>query len=240
MKHIMHISLLDDTVRDISPEGVMSVRLTNGHGFALRDGESFEDALKRIDGWFDVAVEIDVDPFNQASVTKILIHPDSDLKDTANNRKSFAEQFLQAWATAKKTPRPAAPKPSRNQVVVDFFMTLPESVEAVQSLLKQGQNVVAVLGATGAMVKAYQKTNDTKGLIMTIQEEMVKQGKPLEIGPDGKSCFAYLIWHSTDSIDAPFEAGTVALLDPTDLKMIDLIKSHGLGTKHKKFKLEDV
>jgi len=239
MKHIMHISLLDDTVRDISPEGVMSVRLTNGHGFALRDGESFEDALKRIDGWFDVAVEIDVDPFNQASVTKILIHPDSDLKDTANNRKSIAEQFLQAWATATKTPRPAA-KPPQDQVVIDFFMTLPESVEHVKEFLSQGQNVVAVLGAAGAMIQPYQKTNDTKGLIMTIQEEMVKQGKPLEIGPDGKSCFAYLIWHSTDSIDAPFEAGTVALLDPTDLKMIDLIKSHGLGTKHKKFKLEDV
>ena len=239
MKHIMHISLLDDTVRDISPEGVMSVRLTNGHGFALRDGESFEDALKRIDGWFDVAVEIDVDPFNQASVTKILIHPDSDLKDTANNRKSIAEQFLQGWATAKKTPRPAA-QTIRDQVVIDFFMTLPESVERVKELLNQGLNVVAVLGAKGAMVKAYQKTNDTKGLVMTLQEEMVKQGYPLDIGPDGKSCFAYLIWHSTDSIDAPFEAGTLALLDPTDLKMMNLVKSHGLGTRHKKFKLEDV
>ena len=119
-------------------------------------------------------------------------------------------------------------------------MTLPESVERVKELLNQGLNVVAVLGAKGAMVKAYQKTNDTKGLVMTLQEEMVKQGYPLDIGPDGKSCFAYLIWHSTDSIDAPFEAGTLALLDPTDLKMMNLVKSHGLGTRHKKFKLEDV
>ena len=240
MRHIMHISLLDDAVRDTSTEGVMGIRLTNAHGFAIQEGESFKDALKRIDGWFDVAVEIEVDAFNTAAITKMLIHPDSDLKDTANNRKSFAEQFLQAWATAEKTPRPAAPKPSRDQVVIDFFMTLPESVERVKELLNQGLNVVAVLGAKGAMVQAYQRTNDTKGLVMTLQEEMVKQGYPLDIGPDGKSCFAYLIWHSTDSIDAPFEAGTVALLDPTDLKMIDLIKSHGLGTKHKKFKLEDV
>jgi len=238
MRHVAHISLLDDTVRDTSTEGFMVGRLTGMHGFPIRDGENFEDAVKRA-GWFDVAAEIEVDPFNQASVTKMLIHPDSDLKDTANNRKWFAEQFLKVWATEKRIPR-ATPEPSRNQVVIDFFMTLPESVERVKELLNQGLNVVAVLGAKGAMVKAYQKTNDTKGLVMTLQEEMVKQGYPLDIGPDGKSCFAYLIWHSTDSIDAPFEAGTVALLDPTDLKMIDLIKSHGLGTKHKKFKLEDV
>ena len=238
MRHVAHISLLDDTVRDTSTEGFMVGRLTGMHGFPIRDGENFEDAVKRA-GWFDVAAEIEVDPFNQASVTKMLIHPDSDLKDTANNRKWFAEQFLKVWATEKRIPR-ATPEPSRNQVVIDFFMTLPESVERVKELLNQGLNVVAVLGAKGAMVKAYQKTNDTKGLVMTLQEEMVKQGYPLDIGPDGKSCFAYLIWHSTDSIDAPFEAGTVALLDPTDLKMIDLIQSHGLGTKHKKFKLEDV
>ena len=238
MRHVAHISLLDDTVRDTSTEGFMVGRLTGMHGFPIRDGENFEDAVKRA-GWFDVAAEIEVDPFNQASVTKMLIHPDSDLKDTANNRKWFAEQFLKVWATEKRIPR-ATPEPSRNQVVIDFFMTLPESVERVKELLNQGLNVVAVLGAKGAMVKAYQKTNDTKGLVMTLQEEMVKQGYPLDIGPDGKSCFAYLIWHSTDSIDAPFEAGTVSLLDPTDLKMIDLIQSHGLGTKHKKFKLEDV
>jgi len=238
MRHVAHISLLDDTVRDTSTEGFMVGRLTGMHGFPIRDGENFEDAVKRA-GWFDVAAEIEVDPFNQASVTKMLIHPDSDLKDTANNRKWFAEQFLKVWATEKRIPR-ATPEPSRNQVVIDFFMTLPESVERVKELLNQGLNVVAVLGAKGAMVKAYQKTNDTKGLVMTLQEEMVKQGYPLDIGPDGKSCFAYLIWHSTDSIDAPFEAGTVALLDPTDLKMMNLVKSHGLGTRHKKFKLEDV
>src|SRR5438094_6862456 len=238
MRHVAHISLLDDTVRDTSTEGFMVGRLTGMHGFPIRDGENFEDAVKRA-GSFDVAAEIEVDPFNQASVTKMLIHPDSDLKDTANNRKWFAEQFLKVWATEKRIPR-ATPEPSRNQVVIDFFMTLPESVERVKELLNQGLNVVAVLGAKGAMVKAYQKTNDTKGLVMTLQEEMVKQGYPLDIGPDGKSCFAYLIWHSTDSIDAPFEAGTLALLDPTDLKMMNLVKSHGLGTRHKKFKLEDV
>jgi len=75
---------------------------------------------------------------------------------------------------------------------------------------------------------------------MTMQEELVKQGDPLEIGPDGKSRFAFLAWHSTDPIDAPSESGVVIVGDPTDLKMINLIQSHGLGTKHKKFKLEDV
>ena len=88
MRYVMHLSLLDDTVRNTSTEGVMSVRLTGMHGFPIQDGESFKDALKRA-GWFDLAVEIEVDAFNTAAITKMLIHPDSDLKDTANNRKSL-------------------------------------------------------------------------------------------------------------------------------------------------------
>ena len=58
MRHVAHISLLDDTVRDTSTEGFMVGRLTGMHGFPIRDGENFEDAVKRA-GWFDVAAEIE-------------------------------------------------------------------------------------------------------------------------------------------------------------------------------------
>src|SRR5438128_5913198 len=145
MRHVAHISLLDDTVRDTSTEGFMVGRLTGMHGFPIRDGENFEDAVKRA-GWFDVAAEIEVDPFNQASVTKMLIHPDSDLKDTANNRKFFADQFLQVWAMGERKPR-AAPEPSRNQEVIDDFLNHSlQSIEHVKKFLNQGSNVVAVMG----------------------------------------------------------------------------------------------
>jgi len=241
MRHVAHISLLDDAVRDTSTEGVMSVRLTNMHGFPIRDGENFEDAVKRA-GWFDIAVELNVDPFNNASVTKMLIHPDSDLKDTSRNRKWFAEQILQVWATEKRIPRPAAPKPSRNQEVIDDFMNnSPQSIEHVKTFLNQGLNVVAVMGDGVVMSQPYQRTNDAMGVAMALQEELVKQtGVPLPIGDDGRPRFAFLIWKSTDPIDAPSETGVVTLGDPTDLQMLNLVKLHGLGRTNKRFKLEDV
>ena len=241
MRFVMHMSLLDDAARDTDqPEGTLGVTITNMHGFAIRDGESFKDALKQI-GWFDVAVELEIDPFDHASVTKLLIHPDSDLKDTASNRKWLADQTLKAWAMAERK-RSAPIKPSRNQAVVDDFMnSSPQTVERVKDFLNQGLNVVAVMGDGVVVSHPYQKTNDARGLAMTLQEEMVKQtGKSLPIGPDGKPRFAFLIWHSTDQIDAPFETGVVTLGDPTDLQMLNLVKSHGLGRTHKRFKLEDV
>src|SRR5438309_11600278 len=78
----------DGTRIDISPQRL--------HFYPIREGESHKDVLAHV-GWFDVAVEIEVDASGSAlATTKILVNPDSDIKDTDRNRQGFAKMALAA------------------------------------------------------------------------------------------------------------------------------------------------
>jgi hypothetical protein len=236
-RHVMSISLLDDATVS---EG--QVQVDSWHGVPLPDGATFKDMLTAL-GWFDVAVEIEADAFGHAAVTKMVIHPESNLIDTSRNRKNFANSALTAFAMGEKKPtsiKPASPASDLSQLR-DDLNNFPNTVQHVQELLDEGNNVVVVMGNGVVACHPYRKTNDAAAVAMALKARMVEEtGKPLPIGPDGYPRFAYLAWKSTEPIDAPSEGAVVSLADPTDLPLLKLVESAGLGTKHKAITLDEV
>ncbi len=82
-RHLLVICLLDDAlaIRHEAQDGLrMDITLRKVRAYPITEEQTQKDVLARI-GWFDVAVEIEVDASGSAlGATKVLVNPDSDVK----------------------------------------------------------------------------------------------------------------------------------------------------------------
>ncbi len=194
-RHLLVICLLDDAlaIRHEAQDGLrMDITLRKVRAYPITEEQTQKDVLARI-GWFDVAVEIEVDASGSAlGATKVLVNPDSDVKDTDRNRQGLAKMALAGWESAEKVPAPrlapnSTTRTEPQQAVWDeFAIRYPETRKQVETLLSEGKNVVAVIG-NGVAVCC-----------------------PLAVSDEGWPRFAFLAWKSSDAVDSPSELASVS------------------------------
>jgi|SRR5438876_6327385 len=218
-RHLLVICLLDDAlaIRHEAQDGLrMDITLRKVRAYPITEEQTQKDVLARI-GWFDVAVEIEVDASGSAlGATKVLVNPDLDVKDTDRNRQGFAKMALAGWESAEKVPAPrlapnSTTRTEPQQAVWDeFAIRYPETRKQVETLLSEGKNVVAVIGNGVAVCCPYRKTNEPRAVSFALAEELVREtGVPLAVSDEGWPRFAFLAWKSSDAVDSPSELASV-------------------------------
>jgi hypothetical protein len=220
-----------DGISDIAgQENARSVMLVNdiwlsSPGF---DGQPSEDPNRR-----EALLVLVVNP--QGQVVKSTMHPYTRLNgkivwgtEVVSPQISH-QSLLKGWAgsQAPVTDRKlgeeietvSAAHMATNQSVLDVFHRYPTTRHRVQQLLKEGKNVVVVIGDHVVAFDTYEHTTDPKQAAMTLQDQLVQQsGVPLAIGPDGFPRFTFLAWTATDRIEAPSEVAVVSVRDVSNAK----------------------